>query len=493
MLIGAISLRRTPSSGLDVPLVQGQARKLRRVPTPLAIAILTFLAIAVFSPNNNSSQVVTRLGLTLSIVERGELNIDRFAKITTDKALFEGHYYADKAPGLSLLGVPAVAATRALLQNYNPRVESSDGFVYRLYSLAAVLSVNALLSALAAAGIYVAARRLGASEQAAIFGSFAIAAGSPFLGWSTTFFAHSVSGSLLLILLLLTAVALADRRLPLPARPFLSALLIGVLAGIAIVIDFTTAPPLLIGGVLMLFSARNIATGRWSFLAGLALGGIVGLLPLPIYNYLAFGSPLHLGYSSVVGFAGMQQGLFGVTWPNPVVSVLLLLGPQRGLLLLCPLLLFAIPGFRHMYREPRTRPSAIIIAATALSFFWLNSSYHYWNGGSSTGPRHMVPMLPLLGVALAFAWPPKTLAWKIVAIVLLAYGLVIGVLIAGVNPFARSSIVYPIVKILLPGLFADPLRLAPILPIWAGFGWLFWRAGRQPAAAPASDMPAPTG
>ena len=56
-------------------------------------------------------QVVTRLGLTLSIVEFGRLDIDRFADDTIDKALVKGHYYADKVPGLSFLPIPVVAAT----------------------------------------------------------------------------------------------------------------------------------------------------------------------------------------------------------------------------------------------------------------------------------------------------------------------------------------------------------------------------------------------
>ena len=56
-------------------------------------------------------QVVTRLGLTLSIVESGRLDIDRFADDTIDKALVKGHYYADKVPGLSFLPIPVVAAT----------------------------------------------------------------------------------------------------------------------------------------------------------------------------------------------------------------------------------------------------------------------------------------------------------------------------------------------------------------------------------------------
>jgi hypothetical protein len=78
--------------------------------TAIAIFLLVFSAVAWLAPQVWNVQVVTRLGLTLSIVESGGLDIDRWADRTIDKALFEGHYYADKLPGLSLLAVPVVAA-----------------------------------------------------------------------------------------------------------------------------------------------------------------------------------------------------------------------------------------------------------------------------------------------------------------------------------------------------------------------------------------------
>src|SRR4051794_26346442 len=52
---------------------------------------------------------ISRIGLTFSIVERHALDIDAIAPYTIDKAEFAGHAYLDKAPGLSLMAVPAVA------------------------------------------------------------------------------------------------------------------------------------------------------------------------------------------------------------------------------------------------------------------------------------------------------------------------------------------------------------------------------------------------
>jgi len=42
---------------------------------------------------------------------------------------------------------------------------------------------------------------------------------------------------------------------------------------------------------------------------GAVLGGVLAALPLALYNAAVFGSMFHLGYTSVVGFEGMRQGV----------------------------------------------------------------------------------------------------------------------------------------------------------------------------------------
>ena len=65
--------------------------------TAVAIFLLTLAAFAWLAPQSSSNpQIVTRLGLTVSIVKSGHLEIDRFADRTVDKARWNGHYYADK-------------------------------------------------------------------------------------------------------------------------------------------------------------------------------------------------------------------------------------------------------------------------------------------------------------------------------------------------------------------------------------------------------------
>ncbi|WP_447406262.1 hypothetical protein, partial [Clostridium perfringens] len=60
------------------------------------------------NPNN-----ATRMFAAMSIVEGEGGAIDRYQTLTIDKAMFDGHYYLDKAPGMTLIALPAVALADA--------------------------------------------------------------------------------------------------------------------------------------------------------------------------------------------------------------------------------------------------------------------------------------------------------------------------------------------------------------------------------------------
>lgn len=405
----------------------------------VVIAVLTFVSLLFYTPHADNSQVVTRLGLTLSIVEHGTLSIDRFADYTVDKALVSGHYYADKAPGLSLLAVPPVWLVKTVLDLLGIKVDSSDAAVFKFYAQIATLIAVALPASIAAALVFLMAVQLGASQQSAVFGSLAIAVASPFFFWSTTFFAHSLVGSLIVFIL---AIAIHQRR-----WDFGRGLAIGVLVGFTVVVEFVGGFAALVAGAVLAATAwRPIVAAHRRFAGGVVLGAAVGVLPLLIYNQLAFGSPFRLGYMSVVGFEGMKSGFFGVGLPNPVVILELLFGGYRGLLPYVPVLVLVPFGLLVMFREPRNRPAVNVIVAVALTLILINAGYYYWEGGWSTGPRHIVPMLPLLGLALAFALPAGWW-WRVGALVLAAWGLAMAALVSATVIFADEDVAWPLLEI----------------------------------------------
>jgi hypothetical protein len=121
-----------------------------------------------------------------------------------------------------------------------------------------------------------------------------------------------------------------------------------------------------------------------------------------------------------------------------------------------------------------------VIVAVALTLILINAGYYYWQGGWSTGPRHLVPMLPLLGLALAFALPVGR--WtRAVALALLAWGLGMAALVASTWLFADEHIASPLVVMffkaaLEPGVW---LNMSLMLPAWIGFAILYRRARRE--------------
>jgi hypothetical protein len=429
----------------------------------ILIFVLVVLADLNFVPQNvHNPQQITRGALAISLSE-GRLDIDRHAYLTVDKAEFNGHTYADKPPGLSLLAVPGALIVRALLANipgdHNVLFEST----FTAFVAAATFSTNVLLGAFASVILYLLVRRYGAGDLAAVFAAFALALATPFFPWSTVLFAHAGSGSVLLIATGLTIL--------LSSRPRLNPLIVGVLLGYLLVIDLTMLPAAVLVGIFFL-TREKLSISRTAYLV---FGGIVGIGPLLMYNALAFGSPFTLGYSQVVGFEGMKEGLFGLTTPNAQVLWEILFGLHRGLLPLAPILALVPLGLWRMFWNRELRSLGLLIAGTIACSLLINSSYFYWDGGSSTGPRHLVAMLPLASVALAFAWP-RHLPGQIVALALLVLSLVVSAMVADVEVFVGTGIRWPFFDYVLPRFFAlDRLgRAAPLLIEWIGFAALMW-------------------
>lgn len=452
----------------------------------LCIFLAAFAAFAAVSPQDPGNfQVITRLAVPLSFVETHQLNIDRYAEWTSDKAEWNGHFYADKPPGHPILALPAVVAVRTVLSLLGRPVDGTSRPTLAIYAFWATIGVNGLLSALAASALFVTAIRLGASLTGAVFGSTALALGTPFFGWSSAFFAHSVSASLLILAFAVAVRVLTDEEGTDGKDAAYWSLQLGTLLGYAAVVELTAAPLSALAGlifVVLVFRARG---SRRALLAGAAiLGGILGFLPLPLYNYFAFGDPLHLGYSSVVGFEGMQEGFFGLTMPNLWVVTELLLGSFRGLLPLSPVLILVPVGYVAMLRRGGARLAAILSLLVIAYYLAINSSYFYWEGGWSMGPRHIVAALPFLGLALCFAWPQRR-TLQLSVLLLLVVSLEFSLIAAAGGMFPPEKFKVPLYEFALERLMSprgEMWRIPLVVLAWLVFGWIGSWAARGDAA-----------
>ena len=297
------------------------------------LALTAFLTYASFIQDPGAGNVVSRIALTESITRHHQLTIDRYAKFTTDRAYRDGHFYSDKAPGLSFMALPAAVLlwTSSDRQRYarDSAAETfPSGLSYDRLVYAAGLSTSSLLVALAVGALFLVTLRLWGSPWGAAFVAGAYGLASPTFAWATVFMGHAPAGAL--SFLGFACFQTLERNLS--SRRALATIVTGTaFLACAVTTEFTAAPVALI---IAIDQARRVhlVSERWRVPVACALiTTLVCASPLLLYDWLAFGAPWHLGYESVQGFPGMRQGLLGIRLPSLHVLYEITFGVQRGI------------------------------------------------------------------------------------------------------------------------------------------------------------------
>jgi hypothetical protein len=309
----------------------------------------------------------SRFDLTRAIVERGTVAIDAFHENTGDKAERDGHWYSDKAPGLSWLAVPAYAAVHLV----RPRALVAGSYAATVFAVS-------LPSALAALLLFRLGRRLDldAAWSAAITVAYAL--GTLALPYSTLLYGHQLAAALGF-----SAFALIEGGH--------RAILAGALLGAAVCVDYTS--------VLVAFVVGAYAAARHGrrYVALLVAGATPAALVLAAYHAAAFGHALALPYDYVLQEHRRTGWFMGVARPDPVVLRELLVGAYRGLFYATPWMAACVPGLVFLYRQGR-RAEAVVCGTVAALFLLLNAGLADWHGGWALGPRYLVPAIPFLTV-----------------------------------------------------------------------------------------------
>jgi len=397
----------------------------RRVSVPLFA--LVFGTYAYFYQAGGWNQN-SRFDLTRAIVEQGTLSIDAFQENTGDKALRDGHWYTDKAPGLSLLAVPAYALVHAV----------RAGAVVAGSYLGTVFAV-ALPSALAALQLFALGRLIGLSAAWAAALTLAYALGTLALPYSTIFYGHQLSAALGL-----SAFALVWRR----RAPMLA----GLLLGLAVAVDYTSVVLVIavMGYAVVKLRARGVL---W-----LIAGGVPIALALGAYHAAAFGHPLALPYEFVLQEHRRMGWFMGIAAPDPRVMGALLVGPYRGLFFGSPWLVAGIPGLAVLARRG-FRAEAITCGGIAFAYLLLNAGLVDWHGGWAMGPRYLIPAIPFLAVGamgLVLAWPAGTPARRMLAGVggaAVAVSFALMLMGTAVRPDVPLTIARPFTQFVIPSFW----------------------------------------
>jgi hypothetical protein len=139
------------------------------------------------------------------------------------------------------------------------------------------------------------------------------------------------------------------------------------------------------------------------------VGAAIGVIPLLVYNAIAFGNPLEQGYGTKPFDTSPLAGLYG-----------LLLSPSRGLFVYEPYIVFAFATIvllkpDRAILEQRLLALAYAWAATAI----LYATYAEWWGGRVFGPRFLDDLAPALFALLAWGIGAGLLARRAVRAVFL--------------------------------------------------------------------------
>jgi hypothetical protein len=395
----------------------------------------------------------SRFALVRAILERHTLQIDAYSAHTGDKALWEGHYYSDKAPGASLLALAPVAAARGIARAVNVDPEGFPGLAWTSY--VAAVATSGVFTLVAALLVMRLSLQWGSSRNAALFAATAYGIASPAWCYATLFMSQGLTAGCLM-LAYVAAVDLGPGPVSTVRRRRLS-WAVGAWAGLAVLSELQAAVPVCFLVMLALAPARDRGPGE--VLSRTVAGGLIAGAALIAYNALAFGSPLHIGYASEEGFEQLHTGFFGITYPAWWRIREILAGSYRGLLPLAPLVAATPIGLVLLARTPGRRGQVAVAGAIVAFYLLLNASYYYWEGGWAYGPRQMMPALPFLALGLAPLWD----SWGRIGRALLSagwlWGAALTLVAVSTTPQPPSDIRAPVRELLWPAFRDGDLSL----------------------------------
>ncbi len=339
-------------------------------------------------------------------LNQDKTTIDANHENTGDKVYYKRHWYSARAPGLALFALPFYDTLNLVNADAwareSPAQRNDDEMVYLIGLWANVLPGLLLLLL-----VWRVAERFEPGYGVAT--AVVLGLGTMVLPLSTLLFSHVFTA-----FLGFAAFTLMLRERDGPPSPMLLAL-----AGLAMGYAVTSEYPLFFVAIvlgLFLLSRRDALTplGVARRAGAYIAGGVVGIVPLLLYNHYAFRSWTHLAYSDV---PRQQKGFFGIGAPSLKVLATLLFD-SRGLLTISPVLLMGAIGTVLLYRRGK-RAETLTIAGICLCYLGYNSGYYLPFGGGFMGPRFLTTMLPFLAFPLGLAlkrFPGPTIALAAISI-----------------------------------------------------------------------------
>lgn len=409
--------------------------RLRSCGLLLAIAWLYLYSFPYF-PEIHSANELPRVYLTWSMVEEGTFAIDTPARrwgATADVSPAHGHVYSNKAPGSSMLAVPAYL----VLAGVKSALGSEPTLAEMVWTSRVFTGVVPSLLFLVLLGRFL-GRFTGADGRRLALVGYAV--GTMAMSYSVLFIAHQLSAVCIATAYILIVQVTEDGR---DARWLIAA---GAAAGAAPLVDYQAAFAGVPVAVYLCWKLLAAPPRRILGLVYAAAGAAVPIAILLFYHWKAFGSPFKTGYDFSQTFAHFhQQGFLGMTELRWAAFVGSTVAPDNGLFFFSPMLLLAVPGWWVMARRGQHAHLAITLSVAVIYLLFI-SSINFWRGGWQMGPRYITAMLPFLMVPVSAALDAASQRWP-------ARGLAVALMTVGVVIYGLSCALFPH----FPEKFANPL------------------------------------
>jgi hypothetical protein len=317
---------------------------------------------------------------TLSINENGEpIFFGRFG--------LDGKPYAPYGPGVAFLILPFHLAGRAVARLAGvERAPLPGGIVWEFLVGGVTSLAMAFAVALAVVGFFRACLALGASERDAR--RLAVVLGLCTIIWpyGTTLYSEAW----------LAAAFVWAAALLLDPRPKVAS------AAVLIAGAIVTKPTAIVIAaafiVAVLFDRRGSqhtrATAVLVLSIAIALAGSVHV----VWNVARFGSPLEFGYN-LAGMIPHPPARPFIPEAIPRGLFVQLLTPGKSLFLWAPVTLLSLLSLRACWERERGLTAGLIVGTVSALVFY--AAFFFPDGGYSHGPRHLVPLVPLLTLPLA--------------------------------------------------------------------------------------------
>jgi hypothetical protein len=364
-------------------------------------AILVFLIVLIaygYFSSERDVNINSRLALVKAFVDEGRFEIDSYHNTelyTVDKSFFNGHYYSDKAIGTSLLGIFAYYPVRWVY--YQAGLHLTPRLFREWITFLAVSFPVALLAPF----LYLLLKQIAKERWRAFIIIAAICLGTPLFKYSTAFYGHALAALFYFLAFMIWFNVRQKEIISLP-KIFIS----GILMGLALITEYPLAILLFTLALYILFILyQTKQLLNWRVYLVLAIGFILPITLQAAYNQSIYGTFLTTGYSyeSNEAFRNAHaSNLMGIGLPNLSAFYYQTFHPAFGIFWQSPVLFLSLIGWIFMARNKKFLPEFYFSLISIFLFITVLSGYYMWWGGVAFTPRHLIPILPLFALPLAF-------------------------------------------------------------------------------------------